>query len=114
MISIKFRIIKMDRKKQNERKNIFKVKYATLNHKKRMGVAQQKLKEFKKELTEINSIIDHSSTSSSNSSSIRSSGVTSSTSSSNDSKVNPRGCGVNVSSRGGLPYISSTLLNKWI
>ena len=56
------------------------------------GRCTAQLKEFKKNLTEINSIIDYMSTSSNNSS-IRSSGVTSTTSSSN-----PRGYGVNVSS----------------
>ena len=91
MIFIKFRIIKMDRKKQIERKKQIQSKKRYIEGQKKNGRRTAELKELKKELTEINYIIDYSSTSSNNIS-IRSSGVTSRSTSSS----NPRGSGLTL------------------
>ena len=83
----------MDRKKQIERKKQIQSKIRYIEGQKKNRRRTTELQELTKELTEMNSIIDNSSTSSN--SSIHSNGVTSSTSSNN---ISIRSSGVTISS----------------
>ena len=77
------RIIKMDRQKQVERKKQIQSKIRYIEGQKKNGRRTAELKQLKKELVEINSIVDYSSSSNSSRSSKR--GSSSSSSSSNGS-----------------------------
>ena len=77
------RIIKMDRQKQVERKKQIQSKIRYIEGQKKNGRRTAELKQLKKELVEINSIVDYSSSSNSSRSSNR--GSSSSSSSSNGS-----------------------------
>ena len=58
LLFIKFRIIKMDRRKQVERKKQIQSKIRYIEGQKKNGRRTAELKELKKELAEINSIVD--------------------------------------------------------
>ena len=70
LLFIKFRIIKMDRKKQVERKKQIQNKIRYIEGQKKNGWRTAELKELKKELSEINSIVDYSSSRNSSISSV--------------------------------------------
>ena len=76
------RIIKMDRQKQVERKKQIQSKIRYIEGQKKNGRRTAELKQLKKELVEINSIVDYSSSSNSSRSSNRGSSSSSSKSSS--------------------------------
>ena len=88
----KFRIIKMDRRKQVERKKQIQSKIRYIEGKKKNGYRTAELKQLKKELVEINSIVDYSSSSNSSRSSNQDSS-SSSSSSSNGSSSSSNGSG---------------------
>ena len=75
------RIIKMDRQKQVERKKQIQSKIRYIEGQKKNGRRTAELKQLKKELVEINSIVDYSSSSNSSRSSKRGSSSSSSSSS---------------------------------
>ena len=79
------RIIKMDRQKQVERKKQIQSKIRYIEGQKKNGRRTAELKQLKKELAEINSIVDYSSSSNSSRSSKRGSSSSSSSSSNGSS-----------------------------
>ena len=79
------RIIKMDRQKQVERKKQIQSKIRYIEGQKKNGRRTAELKQLKKELVEINSIVDYSSSSNSSRSSKRGSSSSSNGSSSSSS-----------------------------
>ena len=79
------RIIKMDRQKQVERKKQIQSKIRYIEGQKKNGRRTAELKQLKKELVEINSIVDYSSSSNSSRSSKRGSSSSSSSSSNGSS-----------------------------
>ena len=79
------RIIKMDRQKQVERKKQIQSKIRYIEGQKKNGRRTAELKQLKKELVEINSIVDYSSSSNSSRSSNRGSSSSSSSSSNGSS-----------------------------
>ena len=81
------RIIKMDRQKQVERKKQIQSKIRYIEGQKKNGRRTAELKELKKELAEINSIVDYSSSSNSSRSSKRGSSSSSNGSSSSSSSI---------------------------
>ena len=85
LLFIKFRIIKMDHKKQVERKKQIQSKIRYIEGQKKNGRRTAELKQLKKELVELNSIVDYSSSSNSSRSSKRGSSSSSSSSSNGSS-----------------------------
>ena len=79
------RIIKMDRQKQVERKKQIQSKIRYIEGQKKNGRRTAELKQLKKELVEINSIVDYSSSSNSSRSSKRGSSSSNGSSSSSSS-----------------------------
>ena len=105
------RIIKMDRQKQVERKKQIQSKIRYIEGQKKNGRRTAELKQLKKELVEINSIVDYSSSSNSSRSSNRGSSSSSSNSSSGSGSSSSSGSGsssINSSS------ISSSSINSYI
>ena len=87
------RIIKMDRQKQVERKKQIQSKIRYIEGQKKNGRRTAELKQLKKELVEINSIVDYSSSSNSSRSSKRGSSSSSSNSSSGSGSSSSSGSG---------------------
>ena len=103
------RIIKMDRQKQVERKKQIQSKIRYIEGQKKNGRRTAELKQLKKELVEINSIVDYSSSSNSSRSSNRGSRSGSSSSSSNGSSSSSNGSGSSSSINS-----SSSSINSYI
>ena len=109
------RIIKMDRQKQVERKKQIQSKIRYIEGQKKNGRRTAELKQLKKELVEINSIVDYSSSSNSSRSSKR--GSSSSSSNSSSGSGSSRSSGSSSSSGSGsssINSISSSSINSYI
>ena len=102
------RIIKMDRQKQVERKKQIQSKIRYIEGQKKNGRRTAELKELKKELVEINSIVDYSSSSNSSRSSKRGSSSSSSSSSNGSSSSSSSISSGSSSSSIGSSSISSS------
>ena len=100
------RIIKMDRQKQVERKKQIQSKIRYIEGQKKNGRRTAELKQLKKELVEINSIVDYSSSSNSSRSSKRGSSSSSNDSSSSSSSISSGSSSSSISS--GSSSISSS------
>ena len=102
------RIIKMDRQKQVERKKQIQSKIRYIEGQKKNGRRTAELKQLKKELVEINSIVDYSSSSNSSRSSKRGSSSSSSSSSNgSSSSSNGSSSSINSSSSSSSSYINT-------
>ena len=102
------RIIKMDRQKQVERKKQIQSKIRYIEGQKKNGRRTAELKQLKKELVEINSIVDYSSSSNSSRSSNRGSSSSSSSSSNGSSSSSSSISSGSSSSSIGSSSISSS------
>ena len=102
------RIIKMDRQKQVERKKQIQSKIRYIEGQKKNGRRTAELKQLKKELVEINSIVDYSSSSNSSRSSKRGSSSSSSSSSNGSSSSSSSISSGSSSSSIGSSSISSS------
>ena len=102
------RIIKMDRQKQVERKKQIQSKIRYIEGQKKNGRRTAELKQLKKELAEINSIVDYSSSSNSSRSSKRGSSSSSSSSSNGSSSSSSSISSGSSSSSIGSSSISSS------
>ena len=108
------RIIKMDRQKQVERKKQIQSKIRYIEGQKKNGRRTAELKQLKKELVEINSIVDYSSSSNSSRSSKRGSSSSSSISSNGSSSSSSSISSGSSSSSIGSSSISSSSSNSYI
>ena len=104
------RIIKMDRQKQVERKKQIQSKIRYIEGQKKNGRRTAELKQLKKELVEINSIVDYSSSSNSSRSSKRGSSSSSNGSSSSSSSISSGSSSSSI----GSSSISSSSSNSYI
>ena len=102
------RIIKMDRQKQVERKKQIQSKIRYIEGQKKNGRRTAELKQLKKELAEINSIVDYSSSSNSSRSSKRGSSSSSSSSNGSSSSSSSISSGSSSSSIGSSSISSSS------
>ena len=107
------RIIKMDRQKQVERKKQIQSKIRYIEGQKKNGRRTAELKQLKKELVEINSIVDYSSSSNSSRSSKRGSSSSSSNSSSGSGSSSSSGSG-SSSSINSSSSSSDSSINSYI